>query len=362
MIYFIIGTKAQLIKMAPIMRCLADQNIPYRYISTGQHRETMADILDNFSLRKADYQMYTGPDVVSISSMLLWSIKIIIKTILKKKEIFEGGESGIVLVHGDTFSTLIGAIMGRIAKLKVGHVESGLRSFNIFHPFPEEITRLMVFRLAHVMFCPGAWAVQNLIKYPGEKINTQANTLIDALSVARAIPQSKNLKIPDYSYGIVSLHRFENIHRKSSLLRVVEVVEYIAAQHKLIFILHKPTENKLEKHELYERLKSNPNVEFRPRYDYFNFIQLLSAAKFAVSDGGSNQEECSYLGKPLLLLRKATERTEGLSRNCVLSMYDLNIVQNFLDEMESYEASSESLALSPSRVIVESLSPYCSAQ
>lgn len=358
MIYFIIGTKAQLIKMAPIMRILADQNIPYRYISTGQHRETMADILDNFSLREADYQMYTGPDIVSISSMLLWSIKIIIKTILKKKEIFEGGETGIVLVHGDTFSTLIGAIMGRIAKLKVGHVESGLRSFNILHPFPEELTRLATFRLSDVMFCPGDWAVENLKAYSGKKINIHANTLFDALCMAKNFPPPSNLSIPSCEFGIVTLHRFENLHAKSTLLKLINIVEYIALTKKLLFILHKPTEHKLKKYGLYDRVARNANIELRPRYDYFRFVKLMSKAKFIVSDGGSNQEECAYIGKPILLLRKATERQEGLGANCVLSKYDLNVIKIFIDNINRYEVYSERPEISPSELIVRECVQY----
>src|SRR5690606_1757706 len=185
-----------------------------------------------------------------------------------------GGESGIVLVHGDTFSTLIGAIMGRIAKLKVGHVESGLRSFNIFHPFPEELTRLATFRLSDVMFCPGDWAVENLKAYSGKKINIHANTLFDALCMAKNFPTPSNLSIPSCEFGIVTLHRFENLHAKSTLLKLINIVEYIALTQQLLFILHKPTDHQVNKYGLYDRDRRHANMDLRPSVAYGGFRKL----------------------------------------------------------------------------------------
>jgi UDP-N-acetylglucosamine 2-epimerase (non-hydrolysing) len=191
MIHVIIGTKAQLIKMAPILKTLKMEGIDYNYISTGQHKATIDDILANFAIKKPDYVLYDGKDITSVFQMLIWGIKNLFKTVLHKKVIFKNDKKGIVLVHGDTFSTLLGAVMGKIGGLKVAHVESGLRSFNLFHPFPEEITRLLTFRLSDYMFCPGEWAQNNLVKYNGIKINTQLNTLYDSLRFA--LPAIENL-------------------------------------------------------------------------------------------------------------------------------------------------------------------------
>ena len=148
MIHIIIGTKAQLIKMAPVMKLLEQQGIEYNYISTGQHRETMDDILANFGIKLPDQITYTGKDITSVIQMFTWSVRNIVHTLQNKHAIFRNDTNGIVLVHGDTFSTLLGALMGKIAGLKVGHIESGLRSFNLFHPFTEEITRILTFRLS----------------------------------------------------------------------------------------------------------------------------------------------------------------------------------------------------------------------
>jgi UDP-N-acetylglucosamine 2-epimerase (non-hydrolysing) len=360
MIHVIIGTKAQLIKMAPILKIMKQQQIEYNYISTGQHQATIDDILSNFEIPSPNYILYSGKDITSIFKMLFWGIRILFLTLINKKAIFRGDTNGIVLVHGDTFSTLLGAIMAKLAGLKVGHVESGLRSFNLFHPFPEELTRLLVFYFSNYMFCPSKQALSNVAKYKSKKIYTQANTLYDSLHFALPIiNQIQNITIPTQKFAIITLHRFENIYNQEAITRIVDLVEKISQFYYLLFILHKPTEINLKKFNLYEKLANNPNIEFRPRYDYFHFIKLVNNAYFIVSDGGSNQEECFYLGKPILLLRKATERKEGLEENCVLSEYSESKILNFLNNIESYQFPTKEFSFSPSQIIINACEPFC---
>ncbi|GBE07676.1 UDP-N-acetylglucosamine 2-epimerase [bacterium BMS3Bbin11] len=359
MIHVVIGTKAQLIKMAPILYYLQQRNIPYNYISTGQHKEKIDDILANFGLRQPDYALCEADDITSIQKMMTWSVRIIWRTIRKKKEIFCGDKEGIVLVHGDTLSTLLGAIMGRIAGLKIGHVESGLRSFDLFQPFPEEITRLMTFSLAHYYFCPDDRALQNLKRYSGEKINTVANTLYDSLRLSNNFPDVlSQSEIPSRQYSIVTLHRHENIYRQNALDRVMRLVEEISKTHFLLFILHKPTEKKIHQFNWYQRLVENTNIELRERYDYFGFIQLIKNAEFVISDGGSNQEECYYLGKPIILLRKVTERYDGLGENCLLSEYNIERIKEFISTIDDHQFSFKELDVKPSEKIIESCLPF----
>ncbi|MBF0360800.1 MAG: UDP-N-acetylglucosamine 2-epimerase [Oligoflexia bacterium] len=374
MIHIVIGTKAQLIKMAPIMRKLQDKGIIYNYISTGQHKFTMDEIRDNFTLKNPDHILYNGRDITSIIQMFFWAINILLKVLFFKKKIFNNNnsnnnKSGIVLVHGDTFSTLLGALMGKLAGLKVAHVESGLRSFNLFQPFPEELTRIATFWLADYMFCPGEIPLNNLKKFSKGKVkvNTHANTLLDSLNFALpAISNQDGVDIPNASntsieYGIVTLHRFENFQNKKATEKVVEAVCAIAEKFPLLFILHKPTQINLEKYNLLEKLKTHPKIELRPRYDYFKFIKLLIHAKFVVSDGGSNQEECFYLGKPVLLLRNVTERCEGLGKNVILSKFDSQIIENFLLQVDSYAHSRVEITnklLSPSEIIINECQRY----
>ena len=359
MIHVIIGTKAQLIKMAPILKVLKQRSIGYNYVSTGQHKGTMDEILTNFEVKKPDYLLDGGKDVTSVMQMFAWASKIFFYTLWRKKEIFRNDKNGIVLVHGDTVSTILGALLGKVAGLKIAHVESGLRSFNLFHPFPEEITRILTFRLSDYMFCPGDWAVENLEGYRKVKINTKFNTLLDALHIALpGIRQINDIELPKIPFGIVTLHRFENIYNRKALERVISIVERIANSRHLLFILHKPTEMKLRKYGYLHRLEDNSHIELRKRYDYFRFIKLILEADFVVSDGGSNQEECYYLGKPILLLRKATERSEGLNRNCVISKYDERVIDEFLFNLDKYRFDPIRLESSPSEIIVDSCIQY----
>lgn len=354
MIYLVIGTKAQLIKMAPIMVEMKARSVPYRYISTGQHQETMTDILDNFSLSEPDVTLYKKGDVVSVISMALWAISILIKGVFDRRTFFgeRPSRDDYLLVHGDTLSTLIGAIVGRLARVKVVHVESGLRSFNYLHPFPEELTRVMTFRLSDIMFCPDDVAVKNMRNVKGEIVNTCGNTLYDSW---RHFQKVASPVVGDGDFGIVSLHRFENFKSEDVARKVVALVKIIAKNHELKFVLHKPTERSLRKYGLYSMLEEDPHICFVPRMSYFDFMNFLRGAKFLVSDGGSNQEECFYMGKPLLLLREKTERNEGIGENCVLSKFSESKVAEFSNNVEKYQRAAYVAAKSPSSIIVSRL-------
>ncbi|MGE0793444.1 MAG: non-hydrolyzing UDP-N-acetylglucosamine 2-epimerase [Candidatus Woesearchaeota archaeon] len=358
MIHIILGTKAQLIKMAPIMVELKNQKINYNFIFTGQHKETMNKLLENFNIKKPDYVLYSGKDITGIFQMFVWMFKIMFKLIWNKNKIFKKDKKGIVLVHGDTFSTLLGAFMAKIARLKVGHIESGLRSFNLFNPFPEELTRIFTFKLTDYYFCAGNWAKNNVKKYKGIKINTEENTLLDSLNLA--IKNQKNIfvEIPKEKYVVVTIHRFENIFQKKQFNKIIAILEEISKKHRLLFILHPPTKKKLEEFNFLIRLQSNKNIELRPRYDYFEFVKLINHAEFVISDGGSNQEECYYLGKPCLLLRYSTERKEGVGQNVVLSKFNLNKIKYFSTNYKQYKFDFILNENFPSKLIIEKLKEF----
>ncbi len=358
-IHVIIGTKAQLIKVAPIMVALQDRNIDYNFIFTGQHKETIDKLQDNFGLRDPDVVLYAGKDITGIIQMFIWMLFILSKTLFAAKAIFKKqGNRDIVLVHGDTFSTVLGALMGKTTGKKIAHVESGLRSFNLLHPFPEEINRLITFHLSDVYFCPGQWAIRNLMRFKGEKINTFANTLYDSLDIAKQHVDDISIDIPNEKYGIVSMHRFENIFNQTRLQQIVDCIKQTASHIKLIFILHQPTLKQLKKTGLYDDLERTYYVEMRPRYDYFQFVKLLMNCEFLMTDGGSNQEEAYYLGKPTILLRKKTERHEGIGKNVVVSAYDYNTIEYFAINYHKYSFASLHIDNNPTSIIIDSLKMY----
>jgi len=354
-IFIILGTKAQLTKMAPIMLEFDKQKIPYKFIFTGQHKETINKLELDFKIRKPDFVLYKGKDITSILKMSFWACKIIIKALLNKRKIFGREKNRVILVHGDTFSTLIGAIIGKLAGLKVGHVEAGLRSFNYKNPFPEEIIRVMVFKMADYFFCPANWALKNLKPYKGIKINLNSNTLLDALNLAAMAKKSSKLSIPEEKYCVCSIHRFENIFNKNRLKDIVEKIKMISSDLKVVFILHLPTEKKLKEHNLFSELKNNKNIEIRKRYGYFDFIKLISSSEFLISDGGGNQEEASYLGLPVLLFRNTTERREGLGKNAFLSHMDEKKIKQFLKNIDKFKTNKAKIKKSPSLIVAEFL-------
>mgnify|MGYP003677552630 CR=1 FL=1 len=355
MIHVFIGTKAQLIKMAPIMAELQRRDIDYNFIFSGQHQATVNNIREEFGLKAPDITLYTGKDITGILQMLLWSLRIVYFTLRHRERVWRGDRGGIILNHGDTFSTLLGSLLGRLSGQRSAHVESGLRSFKLLHPFPEEITRLLTFRLSNIYFAPGEWALNNLKKYRGIKVNTIHNTLLDALRISAKAVEQADVEVPEHSFALVSVHRFENIFSRAKLESIVELLLRLSVRMPLLFILHKPTEQKLAQFGLLEKLRNTPNIELRPRYSYFGFMKLTRHADLVVTDGGSNQEECHYLGKPCILLRDASERREGLGGNAVISHYQFTAFEQMLDNLDQYRIAPHDSDVSPSRIIVDTL-------
>ena len=340
------------------MRELSREEVPYNFIFTGQHKDTMQELRAGFRIKEPDTTLYVGRDIVSIPAMIIWSIRILFMTVFNKREIFKGDKKGIVIIHGDTISTLLGALMGKLASLKVGHVESGLRSFKLFHPFPEELTRITTFRLCDYFFCPGEWPVNNLKKHKGKKINTSVNTLFDSLKWAVGSLDQIDVAVPHEKYCIISIHRYENMNTKNKLLSIIKSIERIALAVKVLFFLHPITEKKIHRYGFYNRLKENPGVELHPRYSYFQFIKLLHGSEFMVTDGGSNQEECFYLGKPCLLLRKATERQEGLGRNVCLSQMKDSTIDDFINDYSRFSVPHLQEEVTPTSIIISEIKGF----
>lgn len=355
MIHVFIGTKAQLIKMAPIMRELQRKNIEYNFIFSGQHQETIHDLRANFGIKDPDIILHSGRDITGIIQMSMWMLKTLCKTLFSKKSLWNGDKNGIVLNHGDTFSTLLGSLLAKLHGHRCAHVESGLRSFDIFNPFPEELVRRVTFLLTDIYYCPNRTAIKNVGKHNGTKILTNGNTLYDALSTIKNQVADPGLNIPDVPYAIASFHRFENIFNNQNLEKVVDIISEAAQKIKVLIIAHKPTLIRLQKNNLLGKLEQHKNIELRPRYDYKNFIKLVIDSDYVITDGGSNQEECYYLGKPCLIIRSATERNEGLGSNAVLSNFDNNIINCFTKNYHQHINSEVTLSPSPTEIIVEDL-------
>ncbi len=360
MLHFILGTRAQLIKMAPIMLECRKRGIRHSFIFIAQHRETMYEMMSGFGVRPPDFVLGdVGREIARIQDMVPWCFKVLWEGLRRRKELFPQGEKGIAVVHGDALPVILGALLAKSAGIEVAHVEAGLRSFNFLHPFPEELIRVLTWELGLVdyYFCPNAWALGNLARYGGRKYDTRHNTLLDSLrlALARKPEGGEDSRPLDRKYALVSIHRFETISSRERLESVLSILESVPGDIKLVFILHPSTRQSLTRFGLVDRILSNPNVEIRNRSSYLEFISLLKGSEFLISDGGSNQEECYYMGHPCLLLRNTTERIEGLGGNVVLSDFDGKAIDYFVRNYASYRSSEPSLTESPASTIVDLL-------
>ncbi len=361
MIHFVIGTRAQLFKMAPIMRECDARGYEWRWIYTAQHKDTMENTLKVFELKKADYVLFNwNSEAKTMSKMWYWFGKALWQ-LTKSKKILAGytGKNHIVLTHGDTLTTWWGALMGKLAGCKVMHVEAGLRSFNLFKPFPEEINRLITFRLSDVYACPGDWAVNNLRKYKGDKINTVENTQMDVLRFGLEHCDNAEVDLPKEKFVMVSLHRYENIFNESRFTEIVDRLEDVSKEFKLFMVQHPATKEQLNKlPHLRKRLEDNSNIKLLPRLEYLQFIKMVKHSEFVITDGGGNQEELFHLGKPTLIFRNETERQEGLGVTAIVSKLDPQVIKQFMANYNDYTIKPFSKSAEPTKIIVDYLEKF----
>ena len=369
MIHVFIGTKAQYIKMVPLLRCMDAAGVAYRLIDSGQHATLAASLRSELGVREPDLQMGAGRDVVSIAQALRWSLGLAGRLLSRsrlRREVF-GGHDGVCVVHGDTPSTLLGALMAKRAGLDVAHVEAGLRTFRWFHPFPEEIVRVLTGRMSDVLFAPGPEAASNLrdAAVKGRVVEQSANTVLEAVRDALGTRWGALEQVHDRrgvepgtpaSPAVVTMHRVENLYRRSRRSALVDLATDLVAHGPVRWVVHGPTEQTLAG-GVRTRLV-DAGVELVPLLGYREFLANLAAAPFVITDGGSIQEECALLGVPTLVWRDRTDRPDGLGENVVLSHYDATIVGEFLNDPQRYRRRPRPLELSPSEQILAELDEW----
>lgn len=342
------------------MRELELRGLKYRLIFTGQHLETMQALLDDFQIRTAPTWIKRGKEIDSLARMAIWFPMTLARLIISGRKFLKApdGRPGFVVIHGDTISTLLAALAFRLRRCRIGHVESGLRSFSIRDPFPEELTRVLVFRLIDIAFCPGEWAVENMQDYRVLTVDTEANTLLDATRFAIG-SGSEPTSSDERPRCVASIHRHENLHSKRRLNWIIDLIQDIARSHDVDFVLHPSTRTRLQRTGGYDRLQDSPSVSLRDRMGYIQFIRLLSRSDFVLTDGGSNQEELSYLGVPTLIARERSERKEGLGANAAfLPLRHWATWTRRLTPLRTRRSGklANSRNLAPSRIIVDWLS------
>ena len=363
MIHVFIGTKAQYIKMAPLLRRMDAVGVSYRLIDSGQHGGLTAALRDELGVREPDLRMGGNRDIVSIPQAFRWALGLSGRLASRSRlrdRVF-GGHGGVCAVHGDTPTTLLSALMAKRAGLAVAHVEAGLRTYRLFHPFPEEIIRVLVARLADVLFAPGPKAAASLrrSRVKGKIVEQSSNTVLE--SVREMVGEGRQAGRDSGGEGraapvIVTMHRVENVHRRDRREALVDAVEALAGARPVRWVMHGYTELALAG-DARPRLEA-AGVELVPLRPRREFLAMVSAAPFVITDGGSIQEECALLGVPTLLWRDCTERPDGLGENIVLSHYDRHIVDEFLSDHQRYRRPRRIPEVSPTAQILAELDAW----
>ena len=373
MIHVFIGTRAEYIKMAPLLWRMESAGLPYRLIDSGQHADRSEWFRDELGLRAPDYRMGGTRSVNSVPAALWWAAGLGRKLARPRRldrTVF-GGCPGICVVHGDTPTTLIGALMAKRAGLALAHVEAGLRTHRWLHPFPEEIVRVAVDRLADLLFVPNRAAAEELRKrrVKGRIITGSSNTVSDTLRSALESSPADTPTAPDIPGGacshgsprrpgpvVVTMHRVENLHRRRRRQALVHTVMRLAQTTPVRWYVHEPT--RLVLGSAGQAGLEASSVEFVPMVPYAEFVRVLARAPFAITDGGSIQEECALLGVPVLLWRDRTDRPDGLGENAVLSHYDPGVVEAFVADPERFRRARRLPQSSPSQEILEVLADW----
>ena len=346
----VFGTRPEAIKMAPVVLELKKHSdkIQTLVAVTAQHRQMLDQVLQLFHI-KPEYDL----DIMSQGQTLY---DITTKALLGLKDVLEKEKPDLVLVHGDTTTTFAGALAAYYQQIPVGHVEAGLRTGNIYSPFPEEMNRKLTGAMAAIHFAPTATAKQNLLQehVAPETIYVTGNTVIDALmtTVAGAYDfEDDALRTVDFAHHRVILlttHRRENLgepmrHIYKALRRIIDEIP----DTEIVFPVHR---NPLVRKVVEEELAGVDRIHLIDPMEYEPFANLMSLSSLVLTDSGGIQEEAPSLGKPVLVLRDTTERPEAVAAGTVrLIGTDKDVVyeetKRLLLDRKAYSAMS--MAVNP---------------
>ena len=349
MILVVFGTTGELIKLAPVLLRLDERGHPYLLATTAQQVQQIPSFLEQFGLRQPDLWLARGSkgrDLRVNSDIPGWVATVARSWAPARRRL---RHVPLVIVHGDTMTTVLGSLMGRTLRATVAHIEGGLRSYDWRHPFPEELNRKLATALSRIHYAPGAWAAGNLRR--GDIVDTGSNTIRDSLELVTDAEPA--LELPA-AFGVVSLHRFELLNNRRLLTETVDILAEAATRTPLLFVDHPVTAAALERFRLTGRFDGE-SLRRVPRLRFFDFVRVERRGGFVVTDSGGSQEECYYLDLPCLVHRVKTERREGLGENAVLSEMRADVLRDFLAEPGRFRRRTALAPASPSDVIVDDL-------
>lgn len=313
----VLGTRPEAIKMAPVIRSLRGSSLSFeaRVCITAQHREMMDPVLRLFDI-EPDHDlnlMHEGQSLAEFTSRAFRALD----------EVVRQEQPDWVLVQGDTSTVMVASLVAFYHQVRVGHVEAGLRTGEKYQPFPEEINRRVTSVVADLHFAPTERARENLLRESvrPESIHVTGNPVIDALRWVAGLPydwdQGQLARVPrGRRIILVTAHRRENFG--ATLEGICEALRSVAASHsegvQLVYPVHLNPNVQRPVHQLLERI---PNITLLPPLEYLDMVNLLKEAFLVLTDSGGLQEEGPGLGKPVLVMRRVTERPEGVEAGTV---------------------------------------------
>jgi UDP-N-acetylglucosamine 2-epimerase (non-hydrolysing) len=366
----VFGTRPEAIKMAPLVKALQACADSFKTVVcvTGQHREMLDQVLRIFDIQP-DYDlniMRQGQDLYDITARVLTGMRDVLKEV----------QPDVVLVHGDTTTSTAAALSAFYQQIPVGHVEAGLRTYNIYSPWPEEMNRQITSRIATYNFAPTALSRENLLKENVDeaKITVTGNTVIDALHMvvsrlkddpALASEQEEVLFRAGYDVArlangkklvLITGHRRENFGE--GFIHMVTAMKDLAEKYPdvdFVYPMHLNPNVRKPIHEVFGEIVNGKSVNskwgnffFIEPLQYLEFVYLMEKSSIVLTDSGGIQEEAPGLGKPVLVMRDTTERPEALESGTVhLVGSDYNKivdeVSTLLDDAEAYERMSKAV-------------------
>jgi len=305
-ILFVFGTRPEAIKMLPIYLKFKQNDIDAKICLTAQHREMLDDVMDFFEI-SADYDlnlMGKNQTLEELSSLVLKSVGEVLK-----KEKFD-----LVFVHGDTTTTFFSAMAAYYNKIDIAHIEAGLRTYDMYSPFPEEINRQLTSRIAKYHFTPTKISKENLLleNLNHKNIYVVGNSVIDALYLTM---NKTNLKTKKDKKILITAHRRENFGK--GIVNICDAIKKLAEIYKDFEFIYPVHLNPNIQKPVFDMLSNIENVKLLKPQSYFEFVKLMSESYLILTDSGGVQEEALSLSKPVLLLRDTTERVEALNEGAV---------------------------------------------
>lgn len=311
----VFGTRPEAIKMCPlVLELKKHKDIECRVCLTGQHREMLDQVMEVFGV-KADHDlniMKTDQSLTSITTAVLEGME----KILKEEH------PDLVLVHGDTTTSYAAALAAFYQQIKVGHVEAGLRTGNIYSPFPEEMNRLLTDRISSLYFAPTMLNRKNLTDEGiNENVYVTGNTVIDAFAYTvqdNYIFHDENINKIDFEKKrviLVTAHRRENLGEP--LKNICYAIKTLAEKHEDVQIIYPVHLNPAVRETVFEMLSDVGNVLLADPVDVLDMHNMISRCYMVMTDSGGLQEEAPHFGKPVLVLRTETERPEAVEAGTV---------------------------------------------